>query len=200
MLSFNIEVNVNTISDYKVEEAIRRLSVNLSNSYPDAHTIMVSSVAGKEGKSFVSIQLARILAGRGMKTVYVNADLRLGGNEAVGLSEYMEEEVKKEQIIADTDCKNLSTILPGKKSGTIINELLMEKLLKELREEYEYVIVDTSSLGEVADGIVIGKFCDGVLLVMEPEIVEENKAKNVKAELERSGCKILGIVLNKEMK
>lgn len=194
------KMNVETISDYKVEEAIRRLSVNLSNSYPEAHTIMVSSVAGKEGKSFVSLQLARVLAGRGMKTIYVNADFRLGGNEAVGLSEYMEEEVKKEQIVADTNCKNLSAILPGKKSGTIINEFMIEKLLKELREEYQYVIVDTSSLGEVADGMVIGKFCDGVLLVMEPEIVEESKAKNVKAELERSGCKILGIVLNKEMK
>lgn len=194
------KMNVETITDYKVEEAIRRLSVNLSNSYPEEHTIMVSSVAGKEGKSFVSLQLARVLAGRGMKTIYVNADFRLGGNEAVGLSEYMEEEVKKEQIVADTNCKNLSAILPGKKSGTIINEFMIEKLLKELREEYQYVIVDTSSLGEVADGMVIGKFCDGVLLVMEPEIVEESKAKNVKAELQRSGCKILGIVLNKEMK
>lgn len=194
------KVNVDTISDYRVEEAVRRLSVNLSNSYPEAHKIMVSSVAGKEGKSFVSLQLARVLAGRGMKTVYVNADLRLGGNETVGLSEYMEEAADKGKIIHETNCKNLYTIYPGKKQGTIINELLMEKLLKELEEEYEYVVVDTPSLGEVADGMVIGKFCDGVLLVMEPEVVKQDKALNVKAELERSGCKILGIVLNKEMK
>ena len=194
------KVNVDAVSDYKVEEAIRRLSVNLSNSYPEAHKIMVSSVAGKEGKSFVSLQLARILAGRGMKTVYVDGDLRQGKTEAVGLSDYLQGEAKKEQIIAETDCKNLSTILPGKKSSTIINEILMEKLLKELETEYEYVVVDTPSLGEVADGMVIGKFCDGVLLVMEPEVVEENKARTVKGELERSGCKILGIVLNKEMK
>lgn len=194
------KVNVDAVSDYKVEEAIRRLSVNLSNSYPEAHKIMVSSVAGKEGKSFVSLQLARILAGRGMKTVYVDGDLRQGKTEAVGLSDYLQGEAKKEQIIAETDCKNLSTILSGKKSSTIINEILMEKLLKELETEYEYVVVDTPSLGEVADGMVIGKFCDGVLLVMEPEVVEENKARTVKGELERSGCKILGIVVNKEMK
>ena len=194
------KVNVDMITDYKVEEAIRRLSVNISNSYPDVHTVMVSSVAGKEGKSFVSIQLARVLAGRGMKPVYVNADMRLGGNENIGLSEYMEEKVTKGEIICETNCKNLSIIHPGKIKGAIINELLLEKLLKELHSEYEYVIVDTSSLGEVADGMVIGKFCDGVLLVMEPEVVEEKKARNVKAELERSGCKILGIVLNKEIK
>lgn len=194
------KVSVDAISDYKVEEAIKRLSVNLSNSYPKAHTIMVSSVAGKEGKSFVSLQLARILAGRGMKTIYVNADLRLGKNAEIGISEYMEEKADKEKFICDTNYKNLSVIHAGKEKCTIINEVLIEKLLKELQDEYEYVIVDTSSLGEVSDGMVIGKFCDGVLMIMEPEVVEEKKARNVKAELERSGCKILGIVLNKEMK
>lgn len=194
------QMNVDVISDYKVSEAIRRLSVNISNSYPHAHTIMVSSVAGKEGKSFVSLQLGRVLAGRGMKTIYVNADMRMGGNEIAGLSEYMEDRIKKEEMIADTNCKNLSAVYPGKTTGAIINEIIMERLLKELREEYEYVIVDTSSLGEVSDGMVIGKFCDGVLLVMEPEIVEEKKAKTIKEELERNGCNILGVVVNKEMK
>ena len=194
------QMNVDVISDYKVSEAIRRLSVNLSNSYPETHTIMVSSVAGKEGKSFVSLQLARVLAGRGMKTLYVNADMRLGENEIAGLSEYMEDRIKKEEMIADTNCKNLSVVYPGKTTGAMINEVVMERLLKELREEYEYVIVDTSSLGEVSDGMVIGKFCDGVLLVVEPEIVEEKKAKTIKEELERSGCNLLGVVVNKEMK
>ena len=193
-------VNVENISDYRVDEAVRRLSVNISNSFPEAKRIMVSSVAGKEGKSFVSLQLAKVLAGRGMKTIFVDADLRLGKTEVVGLSDYLQGEAKKEQIIAETDCKNLYTILSGKSKGIIINEILMEKLLKELGEEYEYVVVDTPSLGEVADGMVIGKFCDGVLLVMEPEVVEEKKARTVKEELERSGCKILGVVLNKEMK
>ena len=193
-------MDVDAISDYRVEEAIRRLSVNLSNSYSEARKIMVSSVAGKEGKSFVSFQLAKVLARRGMSTVYINGDLRLGRTETVGLSDYLEGEAKKDQIIVETSCKNLSAILSGKNPGTIINEVLMEKLLKELEVEYEYIVIDTPSLGEVADGMVIGKFCDGVLLVMEPEIVEEKIARNVKEELERSGCKILGIVLNKEIK
>ncbi len=195
----NGKISIESIADYKVEEAVRRLSVNLSNSYPNVHSITVSSVAGKEGKSFVSLQLARVLAERGMKTIYVNADLRLGGNEYTGLVEYMREETEKNKIIFNTGCKNLDIIYPGKKTGTIINELLLEKLLKELRTTYEYVIVDTPSLGEVSDGMIIGKFCDGVLLVLEPGIVEEKKAKMVKEELNRNGCKILGIVLNKNV-
>ena len=92
-------VNVENISDYRVDEAVRRLSVNISNSFPEAKRIMVSSVAGKEGKSFVSLQLAKVLAGRGMKPIFVDADLRLGKTEVVGLSDYLQGEAKKEQII-----------------------------------------------------------------------------------------------------
>ncbi len=195
-----VKVNVEAITDYKVEEAIRRLSVNLSNSYPDAHTIMVSSVAGKEGKSFVSLQLARVLAGRGAKTIYVNGDLRAGGTEYTGLSEYMQEETSFDKIISSTNYKNLDVIHPGKTVGTIINEVLLKKLLKELAGEYEYIILDTSSLGEVADGMIMGKFCDGILLVLEPEVVEEKRIQRVKEEIERNGCKIFGIVLNKDMR
>ena len=195
-----VKVNVEAITDYKVEEAVRRLSVNLSNSYPDAHTIMVSSVAGKEGKSFVSLQLARVLAGRGAKTIYVNGDLRTGGTEYTGLSEYMQEETSLDKIICNTNYKNLDVIHPGKTVGAIINEVMLEKLLKELAAEYEYIIIDTSSLGEVADGMIIGKFCDGILLVLEPEVVEEKKIQRVKEEIERNGCKIFGIVLNKDMR
>ena len=69
------KINVDAISDYKVEEAIRRVSINISNSYPDAKKILVSSVAGKEGKSFVSLQLARILGARGSKVLYIDGDL-----------------------------------------------------------------------------------------------------------------------------
>ena len=195
-----VKVNVEAVTDYKVEEAIRRLSVNISNSYPDAHIIMVSSVAGKEGKSFVSLQLARVLAGRGASTIYVNGDLRTGGTEYAGLSEYMQEETSLDKIICITNHKNLDVIHPGKTVGTIINEVMLEKLLKELTAEYEYIIIDTSSLGEVADGMIIGKFCDGILLVLEPEVVEEKKIQRVKEEIERNGCKILGIVLNKDMR
>lgn len=195
-----VKVNVEAITDYKVEEAVRRLSVNLSNSYPDAHIIMVSSVAGKEGKSFVSLQLARVLAGRGAKTIYVNGDLRTGGTEYTGLSEYMQEETSLDKIICNTNYKNLDVIHPGKTVGAIINEVMLEKLLKELAAEYEYIIIDTSSLGEVADGMIIGKFCDGILLVLEPEVVEEKKIQRVKEEIERNGCKIFGIVLNKDMR
>lgn len=192
------KINVEQIVDYKVEEAVRRLSVNISNSYPDAKTILVSSVAGKEGKSFVSLQLARVLAARGCKTLYINGDLRSNVGSEKGLSEYMQENMESSEIIYNSNCKNLD-VIPAGQNTVMFDEVLLEKLLKEMKTAYEYVIIDSPSLGEVADGIVLGRFCDGILLVVEPEIVKQSRIAVVKEELERSGCKILGVVLNKEM-
>lgn len=191
-------INIESIADYKVEEAVRRLSVNISNSYSDVKSILVTSVAGKEGKSFVSLQFARVLAGRGNKVIYINGDIRSELSSQSGLADYMDETADIKKIIYESNCKNLSIIPSGKKK-VMIGEVLLEKLLREVKEAYDYVIVDSPSLGEVSDGIVIGKLCDGVLLVVEPEIVPEKKLLGVKEELERSGCKILGVVLNKEM-
>lgn len=192
------KINVEQIVDYKVEEAVRRLSVNISNSYPDAKTILVSSVAGKEGKSFVSLQLARVLAARGSKTLYINGNLRSNGGSEKGLAEYMQENMESSEIIYNSNCKNLD-VIPAGQNTVMFDEVLLEKLLKEMETAYEYVIIDSPSLGEVADGIVLGRFCDGILLVVEPEIVKQSRIAVVKEELERSGCKILGVVLNKEM-
>ncbi len=193
------KINVESITDYKVEEAIRRLSINISNSYPEVKTILVSSVAGKEGKTFISLQMARVMASRGIKTLYINGDLRKGCGEETGLAEYMMGTVNCSEIIYESNWKNLS-ILPAGKSSMLIDEVLLEKLLKELKEAYEYIIMDSPSLGEVADGIIFGKFCEGVLLVLEPEIVEEKRFRYVKEELERSGCNILGVAINKKEK
>lgn len=193
------KINIEAIADYKVEEAVRRLSVNISNSYSDVKVILVTSVAGKEGKSFVSIQFARILAGRGNKVIYVNGDTRSEVSSQTGLTDVMAGRTDIEKIIYGTNCKNLS-IIPAGTEKTVIDEVVLEQLLGEIKASYDYVIIDSPSLGEVSDGIVIGKFCDGVLLVVEPEIVPQKKLVSVKEELERSGCKILGVVLNKEMK
>lgn len=193
------KINVESIADYKAEEAIRRLSVNISNSYPEVKIILVSSVAGKEGKTFVSLQMARVLGARGARTLYINADLRKGCGEETGLGEVMTGTAERSEVIYESNCKNLS-ILPAGKISVMIDEVVLEKLLKEVKEAYEYIIIDSPSLGEVADGMIIGKFCDGVLLVLEPGIVEEKRIRAVKEELERSGCKILGVTINKKEK
>lgn len=190
-------INIEFALDYRVVEAVRRLSINISSSYPEVKSILVSSVAGKEGKSYVSTNLARELAERGNKVLYINGDIRGRLSESVGLTDYMTNTLSQEEIVYGCNCNNLF-VIPNGKGNAIIDEILLKELMRNMKSMYDYIILDTSSLGESADGIVMGKICDGVLLVIEPEIVPEKRVLKVKEELERSGCNILGVVLNKE--
>ena len=72
------------------------------------------------------------------------------------------------------------------------------QLLKAARQVFEYVIVDTPPLGTVVDAAVIAQYCDGALLVIQSDATSYRTCQKVKAQLERSGCKILGAVLNRE--
>ena len=63
--------------------------------------------------------------------------------------------------------------------------------------KYDYVIVDTPPLGSVIDGAVVGAICDGTVLVVESGAISYKFAQNVKEQLEKVGCRILGCVLNK---
>ena len=63
---------------------------------------------------------------------------------------------------------------------------------------FEYVIVDTPPLGAVVDAAVIAQYCDGAILVIYSDATRYRSCQKVKTQLERSGCKILGAVLNGE--
>ena len=70
-------------------------------------------------------------------------------------------------------------------------------LLEEKREKYDYIFIDTPPLLNVIDAAVVGRFCDAGILVIESEAVSYKAAQKAKSQLERSGCHILGAVLNK---
>ena len=81
------------------------------------------------------------------------------------------------------------------------SELLGEKDFKQLletkREEYDYIFIDTPPSASLIDATVVAQNCDGGILVIESEAVSYKVAQKVKAQIERSGCHILGAVLNK---
>lgn len=70
-------------------------------------------------------------------------------------------------------------------------------MLEVLRMKYDYVIVDTPPLGSVIDGAVVGAICDGTVIVVESGAISYKFAQNVKEQLDKVGCRILGCVLNK---
>ena len=72
-----------------------------------------------------------------------------------------------------------------------------ETLMKFCREKYDYVIVDTPPLGSVIDSAIAAKYADGAVIVIEADAINYHFVQDVKKQLDKSGVRILGTVLNK---
>ena len=70
-------------------------------------------------------------------------------------------------------------------------------MLNVMREAFDYIIIDTPPLGSVIDAAVVAKRCDGTVLVVESNAVNYRFVQRVKEQLDKSGSRILGVVLNK---
>ena len=161
--------------DFRTKEAYKTLRTNLSFAGKNVKVISLTSCTPNEGKTSVSFQLCLSLAESGKKTILVDADLRKSVNNF-------------DIIFAGPIPPNPSELLGGD---------AFKNMLEVLRMKYDYVIVDTPPLGSVIDGAVVGAICDGTVLVVESGAISYKFAQNVKEQLDKVGCRILGCVLNK---
>lgn len=205
----NITLTDLNAGDYFYEEAIKTLRTNLQFSGKNNKVVLLTSVRSNEGKSDISFNLAVELGKAGKKVLLIDADIRKSAyksrydiqEETQGLSQYLSGQIEQiDQVVYKTNYENLYLILAGPYAPNpteMLGDEQFGQLLKAARQVFEYVIVDTPPLGTVVDAAVIGQYCDGALLVVESESTSYRACQRVKGQLERSGCKILGAVLNK---
>lgn len=197
---------------YAVEEAINRLRVNLSFLGSDIKTIMVTSTMPNEGKSFVSLHLWRQLAQAGIPTLFVDIDLRKSvmvekysihredGKTMNGTSYYLANKIPLSEVVFQSDIPN-GYIIPN--VDNVINpSMLLESnrfksMFAHIRDTFRYVIVDVPPLNLVSDGEKIASLCDGSILVVRGGDTPKAMIKNSVNQIERAGCPLLGIVLNR---
>lgn len=193
--------------DYTTSEAIKILRTNLEHR-GDVRVLCFTSVMGKEGKSFISLHLAKAMAATGKSCVVINGNLREKGRDKgfsrdkdiKGLADYLEDGLTPDDVLCETNIPNLSIIESGKETSyasEVLGKDAYKKLIAKLREGYDHILIDTPTIGEVADGLILAKSSDGVVLVIEPYVVNYEKAQKVKGLLEVNGCNILGVVMNK---
>lgn len=194
--------------DYRTSEAYRTLRTNVLFCGEEINAIAVTSCTPGEGKSEVSFRLAESLAETDRKILYIDADLRRSvfskryqvTQEVKGLSHYLSGQEELGTVVCATNISNLHVILPGPVPPNP-SELLGNEHFRQLMEKthalYDYIIIDTPPLGSVIDAAVIAKECDGAMLVIENDAISYKMAQKVERQLERSGCRILGAVLNK---
>ncbi|MEG9434857.1 CpsD/CapB family tyrosine-protein kinase [Edaphobacter sp. HDX4] len=179
-------------------------------------SILVSSGLPQEGKSFVSANLAVSLARhKNSKVLLIDGDMRrytlhelLGTESYPGLAEYLAGKVTAEQIMQRPEeneplssvghaLSNL-TFIPGGNGGDKAADLSgnprFGELLRQVAPYFDWIIVDSSPVIPVSDGVNLARSCDGVLLVARAGVTKYLVAQRAAAELRASH--VLGFVLN----
>lgn len=203
-------LNLKTIEtkDYHFEEAIKTLRTNIQFCGNGLKTIMFTSSLPDEGKSEITFALAASLGSIGKKVLLVDADIRKSvlvkryeiKGKTNGLSQYLSGQKNLEEVRYSTNIENMDIILSGPYApnpAELLEDTLFKKLLEESRYVYDYVIIDTPPMGSLIDGAIIASHCDGAVIVVESENISYHLVQKVKSQLEKSGCRILGAVLNR---
>lgn len=193
-------------------EAVRSLALNLRYLVDDKHdddqrVIAVTSSRPSEGKSTITHNLAIILTELGYKVLLVDADMRKPNvhrlaelDNQVGLSTVIATHQHYQELITPSDVQNLDILTAGPTPPNpvaILNSPKMSTLLKQWRNTYDYVLVDTPPLGVSADALSVASQVDFVLLVASLRLVTRSAIKSSIDTLKRSNqCNLGGTVVN----
>ena len=189
-------------------ESIRSLRTCLHFAALDStnNRIMISGPSPQVGKTFVSSNLAAVMAQSGQRVLLIDADMRKGHLHktlnvpiANGLSDLLVKRCSIEQAINTVEIDNLHFISRGQVPPNP-SELLMHAnfrdLLAELSQRYDVVIIDTPPLLAVTDAAIVGREA-GISLIVTRFAV--NPAKEIEATIRRfaqNGIELKGAVFN----
>lgn len=202
-----ISMKVSPLPEW-VREAINILRGNLQLSAYNLKVICVTSALKHEGKSSIAFHLARSFASLSKKTLYIDCDIRNSvtvsryhvGGRIMGLTEYLCGGVSLASVICNSGNPYMDMIFTGAiapNPSELLSGPVFEQMMKELREQYDYIIVDCPPINPVIDGMIIAKQCEGTVFVVESEVTDRKQSMKAKKSLEYAGVKILGVVLNK---
>ena len=190
-------------------EAFRSLRTNLQFVNAAQHPrviVMTSSLAG-EGKTTTTANLALTMAEAGAKVVLIEGDLRrprllryLGMEGAVGITDVLIERAELKDVVQRFGEHELGVIGAGQippNPSELLGSEAMRKVLNELKEVFDYVIIDAPPLLPVTDAAILGAITDGTLIVAASGDVTTDQLQAALDSLDRVNATTLGIVLNK---
>lgn len=203
-----IAVNNRVSKKFQTAEAMKTLRTNILFSGADIQTIALTSYSAAEGKSTVAFQLAASMAQTGKRVLLLDADLRgsvlanrLKVRGAVkGLSHYLSGMANANELLYETDVAGMYIMFAGPRvpnAAELLGSKSFPTLITALKDVFDYIIVDAAPLGQVIDCAVMAPSLDGVLMVVDANHNSYKLEQRIKAQLEKSGGKILGVVLNR---
>jgi capsular exopolysaccharide synthesis family protein len=167
--------------------------------------ILVTSALPKEGKSFVSANLAQVMVRQhGRRALLIDADLRgpklhgtLGVAQAPGLSEYLRGESDEFGVVQRGPMENLFFIPAGHANANPAELLAngrLKFLLNRLEPLFDWIIIDSPPAVPVTDGVLLSSYCDGVLMVVRSNATPFDLARRARQEFRDKN--LVGVVLN----
>ena len=192
-----------------IAEAFRNLRTNIEFSGVDhpIKSILITSPDPNSGKSTIAANLAVIFTQKGKKVLLLDADLRrpqvhksLNLTNRMGLTDLLLEDRKLEEVSQPIDDNDLIRVITSgslpPNPAELLGSVRMEKLLKELGEENDILIID-SPPSIVADVQLLAARVDGVLLVIQAGRTQRDALRRTIEILKRANARIIGVVINR---
>lgn len=189
--SYKSEAVVNDFPKSAIAESFRKLRSNLFMKLKSekSKVILVTSSQPKDGKSFISFNLAASIASVGYKTIILDCDLhkptlhnKFKEDNSSGISNFMANNASSVDIIRNTAVENLSFIPAGPllpNPSELLESGALDDLITYLKKEYEYIIIDTSPVGLVVDALQLMRYASEILLVSKVNYTRKDILGNV---------------------
>lgn len=171
-----------------------------------AKTLMLTSSISGEGKTFCSINIATVFALSEKKTVIVGLDLRkpkifgdFNLDNTFGVVNYLIGQKTADEIIQKTQVSFLDVItsgpIPPNPAELILGDS-MKELLDDLKERYDYIILDTPPVGLVSDALELAQYCDATLYVVRQNVTKKGMLALVNDKHKRGELSNISVIFN----
>ena len=199
-----------TIADpsSSIAESLRTIRTNVlfSADGDKQKIVMVTSALPSEGKTTVASNLAVVMASLGEKVLLVDADLRrpsvhkvFGVSKSPGLSSHLIHQNEYEQILVNTEVKNLTVIPSGiipPNPSELLSHPQLQELLNKGSKTFDRIIIDTPPVASVSDPMIISKSTGGVIIVIRTGETARDIVMRAVQQLKNVRANVMGAVLN----
>lgn len=185
-----------------------RTNINFINHGKETQTLLFTSSISGEGKTFIALNLGITIALSDKKVVLLGMDLRkpkmatyMGAEDTnKGITNYLVGQSSLPEILQQNkEVPNLSFItsgpIPPNPTELILNER-MEQLLKELAEQFDYILIDTPPIGLVSDALLLRKFVDNIFIVVRQKYTRKIMLRNMEAMRKNNELPKASIIFN----
>lgn len=184
-----------------------RTGIQFAQAGKELQTIALTSCTPNEGKSTTIANLAVVLTQAGKSVLLIDCDMRnptvhknFNLSNKVGISSCISMGTALSDAVQKTSIEGLYALTGGvipPNPSELLGSEQMKNVLQRAKEQYDYVLIDTPPVMPVTDALIVGRFVDGMILVIASAEVKVEMARDVKNQLVNAGANILGVVLNK---